>query len=102
MNPQVVNAYYNPSGFFLFFFLSQETIIICNYYYLQLLLLLLLLLLTVKLTTGNEIVFPAAILQPTFFDRRYPVAFNFGGIGMVMGHEVCFSLLIFLFACDST
>jgi len=37
---------------------------------------------------GNEIVFPAAILQPSFFEARYPPAFNFGGIGMVMGHEL--------------
>uniref|UniRef100_A0A7S4L8L9 Uncharacterized protein n=1 Tax=Paramoeba aestuarina TaxID=180227 RepID=A0A7S4L8L9_9EUKA len=50
MNPQTVNAYYNPMG--------------------------------------NEIVFPAAILQPTFFERRYPISLNWGGIGMVMGHEL--------------
>lgn len=36
----------------------------------------------------NEIVFPAGILQPPFFSSRYPVAMNYGAMGMVMGHEV--------------
>jgi putative endopeptidase len=38
--------------------------------------------------SGNEMVFPAGILQPPFFDPEYPMAINFGGIGMVMGHEL--------------
>ncbi|MGC5076338.1 M13 family metallopeptidase [Agrococcus sp. DT81.2] len=50
MNPQTVNAYYNP-GF-------------------------------------NEIVFPAAILQPPFFDATRDAASNFGAIGAVIGHEI--------------
>ncbi|WP_316811201.1 M13 family metallopeptidase [Pedobacter heparinus] len=50
MNPQTVNAYYNPPM--------------------------------------NEIVFPAAILQPPFFDRNADDAVNYGGIGAVIGHEV--------------
>lgn len=50
MNPQTVNAYYNP-GF-------------------------------------NEIVFPAAILQPPFFSAERDAAANFGGIGAVIGHEI--------------
>lgn len=50
MNPQTVNAYYNP-GF-------------------------------------NEIVFPAAILQPPFFDANRDAASNFGAIGAVIGHEI--------------
>ena len=36
----------------------------------------------------NEIVFPAAILQPPFFDFRNDPAVNFGGIGAVIGHEI--------------
>ncbi len=36
----------------------------------------------------NEIVFPAGILQPPFFSSRFPVAMNYGAMGMVMGHEV--------------
>lgn len=38
--------------------------------------------------TGNEIVFPAAILQPPFYDPKADFASNLGGIGMVMAHEV--------------
>ncbi|KQN28815.1 peptidase M13 [Sphingomonas sp. Leaf38] len=36
----------------------------------------------------NEIVFPAAILQPPFFDPRADDAVNYGGIGGVIGHEI--------------
>src|SRR5262245_64633104 len=36
----------------------------------------------------NEMVFPAGILQRPFFDRAFPPPMNFGGIGMVMGHEL--------------
>ncbi|SHI19016.1 M13 family metallopeptidase [Ferrimonas marina] len=50
MNPQTVNAYYNP--------------------------------------TMNEIVFPAAILQPPFFNMEADDAVNYGGIGAVIGHEM--------------
>ena len=38
--------------------------------------------------TRNEIVFPAAILQPPFFDPQGDPAVNFGGIGGVIGHEL--------------
>ena len=38
--------------------------------------------------TMNEIVFPAAILQPPFFDMNAEDAVNYGGIGAVIGHEV--------------
>ncbi|PCI33623.1 MAG: peptidase M13 [Alphaproteobacteria bacterium] len=50
MNPQTVNAYYNPSM--------------------------------------NEIVFPAAILQPPFFGLSTDDAVNYGAIGGVIGHEI--------------
>ncbi|MEO7093738.1 MAG: M13 family metallopeptidase, partial [Polyangiales bacterium] len=36
----------------------------------------------------NEMVFPAGILQPPFFDRAAPIAMNYGAIGLVMGHEL--------------
>src|SRR3954471_11813044 len=36
----------------------------------------------------NEIVFPAAILQPPFFDPSADDAVNYGGIGAVIGHEM--------------
>lgn len=36
----------------------------------------------------NEIVFPAAILQPPFFDAKADPALNYGGIGAVIGHEM--------------
>ncbi|KAI8083066.1 uncharacterized protein BX664DRAFT_267384 [Halteromyces radiatus] len=50
MNPDEVNAYYNP--------------------------------------TVNEIVFPAGILQNPFFGSNYPDYLNYGGIGVVVGHEL--------------
>ncbi|GAB0155320.1 M13 family metallopeptidase [Chryseobacterium sp. Alg-005] len=37
---------------------------------------------------NNEIVFPAAILQPPFFNPQADAAINFGGIGAVIGHEM--------------
>ena len=37
---------------------------------------------------GNEIVFPAAILQPPFFNDTADDAVNYGGIGGVIGHEI--------------
>lgn len=36
----------------------------------------------------NEVVFPAAILQPPFFDAEADDAANYGGIGAVIGHEI--------------
>jgi len=38
--------------------------------------------------TQNEIVFPAGILQPPFFDSAMDDAVNYGGIGLVIGHEI--------------
>jgi len=39
-------------------------------------------------STKNEIVFPAAILQPPFFDPKADPAVNYGAIGGVIGHEI--------------
>jgi putative endopeptidase len=39
-------------------------------------------------SSRNEIVFPAAILQPPFFDPNADMAVNYGGIGGVIGHEM--------------
>lgn len=38
--------------------------------------------------TNNEIVFPAAILQPPFYNYQADPAVNYGGIGAVIGHEI--------------
>lgn len=38
--------------------------------------------------SANEMVFPAGILQPPYFSAKFPMAMNFGGIGMVVGHEL--------------
>ena len=38
--------------------------------------------------TQNEIVFPAGILQPPFFDAEADDAVNYGAIGVVIGHEI--------------
>ncbi|XP_022902431.2 neprilysin-4-like [Onthophagus taurus] len=36
----------------------------------------------------NQIMFPAGILQPPFYHQHYPQALNYGGIGVVIGHEI--------------
>ncbi|GFU64430.1 endothelin-converting enzyme homolog [Trichonephila clavipes] len=38
--------------------------------------------------TANLIAFPAAILQPPIYDASFPKSFNFGSIGVFMGHEL--------------
>lgn len=38
--------------------------------------------------TRNQIVFPAGILQDPFFNESFPLAMNYGAIGMVIGHEL--------------
>jgi len=42
----------------------------------------------VNLPLQNALNFPAAILQPPFFDAGAPAAFNYGAIGSVIGHEI--------------
>lgn len=38
--------------------------------------------------TKNQIVFPAGILQTPFYDAHHPKSLNYGGIGVVLGHEL--------------
>jgi len=45
----------------------------------------------VNLPLANALNFPAAILQPPFFDPQADAAFNFGAIGSVIGHEISHS-----------
>ncbi len=42
----------------------------------------------VNLPLQNALNFPAAILQPPFYDPKAPAAFNYGAIGSVIGHEI--------------
>lgn len=43
---------------------------------------------SISLSLPLSAVFPAGILQPPFFSKHQPQALNFGGIGMVIGHEI--------------
>ncbi len=45
----------------------------------------------VNLPIQNALNFPAAILQPPYFDPRAPAADNYGAIGAVIGHEISHS-----------
>ncbi|CEP16542.1 hypothetical protein [Parasitella parasitica] len=39
-------------------------------------------------SNGNEIVIPAGIMQSPMYDNAYPEYFNYGGMGMIVGHEI--------------
>ena len=42
----------------------------------------------------NQIMFPAGILQPPFYHRHFPKCLNYGGIGVVIGHELTRKLIL--------
>ncbi|VDL64777.1 unnamed protein product [Hymenolepis diminuta] len=44
----------------------------------------------------NHIYFPAGILQKPFYDANFPLALNYGGIGVVVGHEIAHKMPVFL------
>ncbi len=56
----------------------------------------------VNLPVQNALNFPAAILQPPFFDPRADAAYNYGGIGATIGHEISHSFDSSGAAVDST
>lgn len=45
----------------------------------------------------NQIMFPAGILQPPFYHRHFPKSLNYGGIGVVIGHELTRKSFLFIF-----
>lgn len=51
--------------------------------------------------TRNEMVFPAGILQFPYFNLSLPMSMNYGGAGVIMGHEVSFFKFIFIYFIHS-
>ena len=68
--PAVVNAFYNPNKNDIGTIIKNDVLFCQDIYF------------------PSVSVFPAGILQPLFYSQHFPKSLNYGGIGVVIGHEI--------------
>lgn len=73
MTPATVNAYFNPPA-------NEVGLLVRALFYL--------------LTELFQIVFPAGILRPPFFNKDWPAYLNYGAFGQVASHELTVCLIL--------